>query len=230
MNYEKSIKINIGSGPTGKADWINLDWGILPFLGKLSWLAKFLIKVGLLPRNYATNWPKSLRLVDCRKRLPFKNNSVDFIYTGHFIEHLYYYQVVSLMKECRRILRPGGILRISIPDIKVLSEKYLNGDRDFFVRLEDSNNKGDVLENIADLFVQHIYGYDSWSSPSFFGKIQRLFIRGHLWMYDYESLSTILKRTGFSNIQRQEACIGRMPDIDFLDIHKSSSLFIEAVK
>jgi len=228
MSSKELIKINIGSGPTGKLDWINLDWGILPLLGKISWLAKILIRIKLLPKNYSTNWPKSLRLMDCRKKLPFANHTVDYIYTSHFLEHLPRYQVVELITECKRILCYRGVLRICIPDVKLLSEKYVNGDMDFFMALEKSSNGKNQLENLTDLFVQHFYGYDLWSKPTFLQKIRQLFIRGHIWMYDYDSLSSILYSAKFTDIKRRKFAQGETPDIKYLDIHEVGSLFIEA--
>lgn len=228
MDSNKIVKINIGSGPDGREDWINLDWGVLPLLGKIGWLSKLLVKVKIFPKNYSVSWPKSLRLVDCRKKLPFKDKSVDFIYSSHFIEHLQRYRTVELLQECKRILCEGGVLRISVPDIKLLSEKYVNGDKDFFIQFEESGEQKDKLMSLADLFVQHFYGYDCWSKPDIIKKFQRLFIRGHLWMYDWESLSLILRQSGFSNIKLCKPSEGNVPDAVFLDIHKLSSLFIEA--
>lgn len=225
-----TTKLNIGSGPTGLSNWINLDWGLLPFLSKLPWAIKFLVMIGLLPAGYRVKWPTQLRLVDCRKKLPFSNDSVDFIFTSHFIEHLNRYDLISLISECWRVLRPGGTIRISVPDLELLASKYLAGDKTYFMNLEERTVSNDKLQNTADLFLEQFYGYDSWSRPNFFTKIQRLFIRGHLWMYDYESLSDILRSAGFLEISRCEAGSGRTPDIEELDLHKESSLFVEARK
>ncbi len=228
MDSNNIIKINIGSGPDGKSDWINLDWGVLPLLGKMQWPLSFLTKTGFLSSNYSKLWPKSLRLVDCRKGLPFKSGSVDFIYTSHFLEHLMRYQTIKLLAECKRILRSEGVLRIAVPDVKLLAKKYVHGDKDFFMQFEEDSNGKNKLESLADLFVQHFYGYDSWSEPRFIQKLQRVFIRGHIWMYDWDSLSLILRQAGFSDIRLCEPSKGKVPDIDYLDVHKASSLFIEA--
>lgn len=228
MHSDKPIKVNIGSGPQGRTDWVNLDWGILPLLSKMPWLCSILAKMRLLPKTYCRLWPSNPRLWDCRKSLPFRDYSVDFIYTSHFIEHLPRYQAAKLFAECKRILRPSGVLRICVPNVRLLAEKYVQGDRDFFLTLDNSDINPGRLKDQADLLVQHFYGYDLWSEPTLVQKLQRLFIRGHLWMYDYESLSNLLYTAGFSTVERCAPAQGKVPDIDYLDIHRTGSLFVEA--
>ena len=122
---EGLVKVNIGSGPDGLSNWENLDWGMLAFLGKAPLLQKAFVFFGLLPASYVKKWPPNLILHDCKKKLPFKNNSVDFLYTSHFVEHLKRYEAVDFLKDCFRILKLGGVLRICVPDIEKISKKYL---------------------------------------------------------------------------------------------------------
>lgn len=68
------VKVNIGSGPYGKSDWINLDWRILPLLSKMSWLSYLLVKIHFLPKSYHKPWPSNPRLWDCRRKLPLRIN------------------------------------------------------------------------------------------------------------------------------------------------------------
>lgn len=226
MTNPKLIKVNIGSGPHGLPDWINLDWGILPLLSKITWLRHSLINTGLLSRNYHKDWPSNLRLWDCRRRLPFENGSVDFIYTSHFLEHLPRYQARKVLVECKRVLRPSGILRVSVPDVRLLAEKYLQGEKQLFT-LESPDLESRRLRNLTDLFVEEFYGHDTSFQPTFVQSVQRRFIRGHLWMYDYESLSDLLHTAGFTVVRRCEPGHGEVPAIEFLDIHRHFSLFVE---
>jgi len=48
--------------------------------------------------------------------LPFADESIDFIYSEHFFEHLFTDEAVSLLKECMRIMRPGAVIRTCVPD------------------------------------------------------------------------------------------------------------------
>ncbi|GEP44588.1 methyltransferase domain-containing protein [Brevifollis gellanilyticus] len=49
-------------------------------------------------------------------RLDFEDASFDFIVSEHFFEHLQLPDALALMKECQRLLRPGGVIRTSVPD------------------------------------------------------------------------------------------------------------------
>jgi ubiquinone/menaquinone biosynthesis C-methylase UbiE len=195
----------------------------MPFISFL------LVKLRLLPKDYLLSWPSNPKLCDARKRLPFKDGSVDFIYTSHFLEHVQHYEAEDILKECKRILAPSGVLRVSVPDLKIVSEKYLAKDMNFFKRMMGYEPSQANLGNIADLYVRQFLGYDSWSRPGFLKSLQRRFIRGHLWMYDFESLSDILSKAGFKRIERCEAGQGKVPDLDFLEVYyRDHSLYVEA--
>jgi predicted SAM-dependent methyltransferase len=54
--------------------------------------------------------------LDCRfNPLPFENDSVDYIYTSHFLEHLSFEEVLYIMNEFYRVLKPGKILDVIVP-------------------------------------------------------------------------------------------------------------------
>ena len=48
--------------------------------------------------------------------LPFNNDSINFIFSEHFLEHLFFDESLSLLRECYRILKPFGVIRTSVPD------------------------------------------------------------------------------------------------------------------
>jgi predicted SAM-dependent methyltransferase len=49
-------------------------------------------------------------------RLPFRDRSFDFAFSEHFFEHLFLDEAFELLRDCRRVLRPGAVLRTSVPD------------------------------------------------------------------------------------------------------------------
>jgi len=55
--------------------------------------------------------------VDITKPLPFENNSVDLCYASHTVEHITAPDAFRFFKECHRILKPEGVMRICVPSI-----------------------------------------------------------------------------------------------------------------
>jgi len=95
------VRVNIGSGPTPLAGWLNGE-----------------------------PWPsKETVCIDAYKRLPFKDSSVQFINCEHLVEHLGYKECQYFFKECFRALRNGGVLRISTPSLERLIQLYLGNGR-----------------------------------------------------------------------------------------------------
>lgn len=66
-------------------------------------------------------------VLDVRKGLPFASNSVDGIYSEHFIEHVVQGDICFFLRECRRVLAPGGIMRVATPDLDEIIADYVRG-------------------------------------------------------------------------------------------------------
>jgi SAM-dependent methyltransferase len=66
------------------------------------------------------------RLIDATARLPFADKSYDAVYARRIIEHLAPDEALSFAGEIRRVLAPGGIVRLSVPDIEALARAYLD--------------------------------------------------------------------------------------------------------
>ena len=62
---------------------------------------------------------------DITTGLPFVNNSFDAVYHSHVLEHLHRSHGIELLHECFRILKPGGIARIVVPDLEKIAMLYL---------------------------------------------------------------------------------------------------------
>jgi predicted SAM-dependent methyltransferase len=92
------VLVNIGCGSTWHPAWVNLD---------------------VRPMH------QEIRRWDARKGLPFGSSEVDACYSSHFLEHLSRSQAQMLVQDTRRILRPGGIVRLAVPDLEALVREYL---------------------------------------------------------------------------------------------------------
>ncbi|NTV03540.1 glycosyltransferase, partial [bacterium] len=66
--------------------------------------------------------------LDVRRGLPFADGTVDGIHSEHFVEHLTQGELLAFLRECRRALRPGGVVRVATPDLAEIVRCYLDPD------------------------------------------------------------------------------------------------------
>jgi predicted SAM-dependent methyltransferase len=155
--------------------------------------------------NYIEGWlntdinPKrGIIYLDACKRFDYDNNSFDYIFNEHFIEHIPYRVGEQFISECYRILRPGGKIRISTPDLKFLIELYGNNkskeQKEYIRWAADTMFPDDVKGIYIDTFVINLFFY-SW---------------GHNFIYDEKVLIHLLDSCGFDNITRYD--IGESDD------------------
>ena len=196
-----------------------------------------LTKLGLYPKERYESFYGRLRAGktylnwDLRKRLPFKHNSVTYLYSEHVIEHLEFLETVNFLSESFRVLKKGGIIRISVPDTRKLAKAYLTDNRDFFTinlpHIDLKNNEAAIPENYipmndilrtitttGQLYAYHLYRF------------------GHKWGYDYPSIEVMLNDAGFSHVREETCHHSQIPDIEEVEQRGRSheSLYVEAVK
>lgn len=207
FKHSQMVKLNLGSGFLALNDWINYDNSILVKLNKLI-PVKYLAKAGLLPPMYLTVKFANVKICNLKKGIPHKDSSVDCIYTSHFLEHLYRYQAIEILKECHRVLKPDGILRVSVPDVEKL-RSILNTDH----------------------FCTWFYPeYLNMQKPTFMMLVKELFLRHHKWMYDYWTMAKIINEAGFKRVSQKKHGESEIEDAKKLDTYPEHSLFVEARK
>lgn len=62
---------------------------------------------------------------DLRNPLPFPNNHFHAVYHSHVLEHLTRDEAPGFLAECRRVLRPTGVIRVVVPDLETIARLYL---------------------------------------------------------------------------------------------------------
>ncbi len=211
-------RVNIGCGQTPTPGWVNYDnsWSVR--LARYPLLITILDKCGLLGekskefislvREHDISW------ADATKRIPLPDNSVEVLYTSHMIEHLDREEVGQFLREAYRVLAPGGIIRIVVPDLRQLVEQYIaDGDADKFIErtLLTRRKPKSLLEKLKYLIVGD---------------------RHHLWMYDGPSLCRLLSAHGFKTPHVLGPGSTLIPDPGNLDLYERAgeSLYVEAIK
>lgn len=66
-----------------------------------------------------------VRQYDLRRGLPYDCDAFDAVYHSHVLEHLTPQDAASMLRECHRVLRPGGVLRVVVPDLEGIARTYL---------------------------------------------------------------------------------------------------------
>jgi predicted SAM-dependent methyltransferase len=211
-------RINIGCGNTPTKGWMNFDNSPSIILSN-SPLKYFVAKIfGFLNKEQIENinWNKKNRILfaDVKKKLPLSNDSAQCIYTSHMIEHLSREDCVFFLNEAFRVLEPGGILRVAVPDLKLAAN--------FYVQTQD-----------ADAFMKRIL-----LTPPPINTIKQkisLFFTGyrqHQWMYDEKSLSKLIKKVGFKKVFICKAGKTNLLTPGNLNLNERSdeSVYVEGIK
>ncbi len=75
------------------------------------------IQLGCGQHPLPSPWENYDREVNIEQKLPFPSESARFIFAEHLIEHVPFTAGLAFLKECRRVLEPGGVLRLAFPDV-----------------------------------------------------------------------------------------------------------------
>lgn len=201
------VKVNLGCGLAVAKGWINVDASLNALVASWPRAAhKLLYRLSGSNRYYSLEQYCDLLENhvfihhDLSHSLPLKDQTADFIYSSHFLEHLFKQDALRLLSECQRVLKPGGIVRVCVPDLAYAVSLYAAG------------KKEKMLENY------------------FFVEDKSSFLARHKYMYDFELLEFLLEKAGFSQVVRCSYRQGKTPDIDKLDNRPEETLFVEAIK
>ncbi len=113
---QRPLMVNLGSGPTGPESWVNLDRSPTMILRHAPLVARAIRRTGLIGDDHLVPWQPHIVRQDLTKPLPFADGSVHAVYSSHFFEHIYYSDAHAIARECFRVLRRGGVLRLALPD------------------------------------------------------------------------------------------------------------------
>lgn len=225
-----TIRVNIGSGFNGLAGWVNLDNSVVARISKVKGAIKILVRLGLLPGEYANRaWPE-IRIHDCRKGLPFEDNEIDAIYSSHFFEHVYRHEALFILQECFRTLKAGGTIRVALPDVGKIATAYVNGE------LETLKTRGlndDIVPfGPCDFFVMQFFPVEMNGSktPGFIKRVQEVALARHKWMYDAETFAALIGHAGFKDIAEMTHGQSKIEDAKLLDCKPETSFYLEAEK
>jgi SAM-dependent methyltransferase len=215
--------VHLGCGPNcTPTAWIDYDgsWQakILGYPGWIVWLPR-LLYARLVKEPLS--WPSHVRYMDLRRTLGFASDSIDAIYASHVLEHLYRDEARRLVAECYRALKPGGVLRLAVPNLRHYATEYLASTSpeaaDEFVRLLFMRSEREVRNPLIRLY--HLCGGDFHS---------------HKWMYDPASLTALFLSAGFSDVSERPCRDSTIPEIEAVEsperVSRVDGFAVEGVK
>lgn len=149
-------RLNIGCGKYPLAFWLNVD------------------RDPLAPAELHTIVPP----------IPAKDDSLDEIFAGHFLEHLDRSEAREFLHECYRALRPGGRLGLVVPDMREVLTRWVNNSIDAVEYPMHVWNPINDLNALCGLFI--------------YSTVQET---PHKWAYEERTLRELMAEEGFVNIQ-----------------------------
>lgn len=239
------VILNLGCGTRTHPNCVNIDWSITLRL-KSSHLGRLIAPVLLSgPRLRAYRAMTGNVLVhDLRTGIPANADSVDAVYHSHVLEHIDRDQVPGFFAEVMRVLRPGGVHRIVVPDLEAMCRQYLASLDRCIAEGKGSERHEAHISAIVEQMVRREARGTSRQKPTR-RRIENAILgdarkRGetHQWMYDGVSLRYALEQAGFhdvTSVSWTTSSIGGwgLMGLDLSDDgqeYKRGSLYLEAVK
>jgi predicted SAM-dependent methyltransferase len=178
LNNHATRKLQIGAGPSQSEEWLTTDL-----------LAKLRRKTVYL---------------DATKPFPFPDASLDYVFSEHMIEHIPFLDACHMLRECHRVLKPGGGIRLATPDLAQLLALHVEAPN---------------IEQSA---------YIAWTITNFLPKqtpVRSIHVLnnqfrnyGHQFLFDEPCLREVLSNAGFVSIQR--FAVGHSNDTNLCNLEK----------
>jgi SAM-dependent methyltransferase len=141
--------------------------------------------------------------------LPLEDASIDYAVSIHALPEVAYRDLVPVLAELRRVLRPGGVLRLALPSLEKAMNAYRAGDRDYFLIPDDD------MQTIGGKLVTQLVWY---------GYSRTVFVP--------EFAEELLRRAGFREVHHVAfgETTSSYPEIVTLDNRPRESFFAEAIR
>jgi len=207
---------NLGCGPNPTAGWLNFDNSLSVRFSRRPFFLSILKRLGVIGeeslRVAAVARDKGIIWADACKRIPVSDRSLDVVYSSHVIEHLDLQQAALFLAEIRRVLKPEGIIRLAVPDLKRRIDAYCQSS--------------DADEFMKSLTIQS-------TNPHSLPERMRLLVTGdrnHRWMYDSTSLVRLVENAGFVAAIEMPPGETMIPEHGLLNLREreQDSIYVEA--
>jgi SAM-dependent methyltransferase len=182
-----SICLHIGCGLHTPDGWENIDASPGVILSKIP-----IFRKKLLSLDPSLKWSKVVKYGDIVKGLKYPVNSCDLIFAAHVLEHLTRQDFDIALKNIYSYLKPGGIFRFIVPDLKSYVDTYIS-------EYSDNNLSAEATSNfMLGSWLAHL-----GSRKNFYNRLREAFSNSrHQWMWDEPSLLFTLPKYGFTSVRK----------------------------
>lgn len=167
-------------------------------------------------RIYLVDGQHHFTELDIRRPLPFESGAVDWVYAEHLIEHISLTEGITWLSEVRRILAPGGLLRLTTPDLA----RYITG-----------YTEGGFYAKHRRRMRYAMPGAPPMPDRRAFMVNQIFYLYGHRWIYDLDELTFALTEAGFAAgaVQTRAFRTGVRQDVAELDqtVRNDETMYVE---
>ena len=226
-----ATKLHLGCGMISPDGWINVDGSWNARLAKHPFWRKVLTATSIITKDQSNvAWNPKIITRDVRKPLPFPANALDAIYASHLLEHLYLNEARQLLQECFRTLRPGGVLRMVVPDLHATAIAYLKLTDSYDLRNSGNPTPADWLNSRLLLREPNA------ARGNFLHKLYTNLkdLHSHKWMYDAPSLGAEFSKSGFVEVGQMQLHDSRVAGIEEVEdknrVLNGEGICVEGVK
>jgi SAM-dependent methyltransferase len=245
--------LNLGCGTKVSSHCVNIDWSIYLRVAKNPVCYPIARRVLTPKRVAALERIRANTMVahDLTRGIPYPDDSVDGVYHSHILEHIDRNLLdpardaaLNFIKECRRVLKPGGTLRIVVPDLEYSVRRYFQHLELAPTHPEEFVRHDDFIGDMIEQSVRKMAYGTSTQRPLQKG-IENLLLgdarkRGetHQWAYDRMNLPVLLENAGFTLVRLVDYRTSAIPNWQEIGLdldecgaeYKPHSLYAEATK
>ncbi len=210
------MKLNLCCGSNVFPGWLNVD--------RTDVEADYLKHLRDAPKSMV--WPPEQQALvdhieeiqfcqlDVREAFPWKDNCADAIYVGQAIEHFHRGKVPAFLSECFRVLRPGGFIKLTTPDLNQLVIDYQHNRLAEYASEQPDFFRGAASADQLSYIMFGAMGPDCNSEH----------YEGHFHLYTWHTLRELLHSAGFAHSAHS------WPHKETIDKGMSHSFAIEGMK
>lgn len=153
-----------------------------------------------------------------RSLLPFASNSADTVVCISAINYFTRERGQRIIRDVYRVLKPAGVARFGVQDLRTIANKYLDADEAFFNQKLPNGKERFRGDTMADKINSWFSGYRTIGNK-------------HVkYFYDFETLALLFRKAGFSKIQEKKYLDSFLENIDLIDNRSDQMFFLEAIK